>query len=63
MVADAASVGFYTSASGKKFGCLQLLTIDGLLSAGQRAEHPDDQSELNFNKAKTEANSQQKNLL
>jgi hypothetical protein len=32
MIADAASAGFYESATGKKYPRVQLLTIDGLLS-------------------------------
>jgi hypothetical protein len=41
MIADAASAGFYESATGKKYPRVQLLTIEGLLSGKQRAEHPD----------------------
>ncbi len=55
MLADAASAGFYTSAAGKKIPRLQLLTIDGLLTKKQSAEHPDHQPDLNFKKAKAEA--------
>ena len=62
MIADAASAGFYTSAVGKKFPRVQLLTIEGLLSGTQRAEHPDHQPDLNFKKAKTEANAKQAGL-
>ena len=53
MIADAASAGFYESASGKTYPRVQLLTIDGLLSGKQRAEHPDHQPDLNFKRAKT----------
>ncbi|MCX6896264.1 MAG: DNA methyltransferase [Verrucomicrobia bacterium] len=63
MIADAASAGFYESASGKKFPRVQLLTIEGLLSGKQRAEHPDHQPDLNFKKAKAESNAAQKTLL
>ena len=63
MVADAASVGFYESASGKKYPRVQLLTIEGLLSGNQRAEHPDHQPDLNFKKAKAESNAAQKDLI
>lgn len=63
MIADAASVGFYTSASGQKIPRVQLLTIEGLLAGTHRAEHPDHQPDLNFKKAKLEAQSQQKQLL
>lgn len=62
MIADAASAGFYTSASGKKYPRVQLLTIEGLLSGKQRAEHPDHQPDLNFKKAKAETNAQQPGL-
>ena len=62
MIADAASAGFYESATGKKFPRVQLLTIEGLLSGKQRAEHPDHQPDLNFKKAKAEANVQQPGL-
>ena len=63
MVADAASAGFYESANGRKFARVQLLTIEGLLSGKQRAEHPDYLPDLNFKKAKTEASGEQKKLL
>ncbi len=63
MVKDAASAGLYTNPSGKKFPRVQLLTIDGLLSGKQRAEHPDYLPDLNFKKAKTEATGEQKTLL
>ncbi len=63
MIADAASAGIYTSAAGKKFPRVQLLTIEGLLSGKQRAEHPDHQPDLNFKKAKAESNAAQKSLL
>jgi len=55
MIADAASAGFYESATGKKYPRVQLLTIEGLLSGAHRAEHPDHQPDLNFKRAKTEA--------
>ena len=54
IIADAASAGFYESATGKKFPRVQLLTIEGLLSGKHRAEHPDHQPDLNFKKARTE---------
>ena len=63
MIADAASAGFYESASGKKFPRVQLLTIEDLLSGQARAEHPDYEPDLNFKKAKTESNAAQKNLI
>jgi adenine specific DNA methylase Mod len=63
MIADAASAGFYTSAAGRKFPRVQLLTIEGLLSGQQRAEHPDHQPDLNFKKAKAEANAAQQGLI
>ena len=62
MIADAASAGFYESATGKKFPRVQLLTIEGLLSGQQRAEHPDHEPDLNFKKAKAEANAAQPGL-
>jgi hypothetical protein len=52
-----------TSATGKKYPRLQLLTIEGLLSGKQRAEHPDHQPDLNFKKAKAESNAAQKSLI
>jgi site-specific DNA-methyltransferase (adenine-specific) len=63
MEADAASAGFYTSASGKKFPRIQLLTIEGLLSGKHRAEHPDHQPDLNFKKAKAVADADQTEML
>ena len=63
IIADAASAGFYESATGKKFPRVQLLTIEGLLSGKQRAEHPDHQPDLNFKKAKQESNAAQKELI
>jgi adenine specific DNA methylase Mod len=63
MIADAASAGFYTGVSGKKFPRIQLLTIEGLLSGTQRAEHPDHQPDLNFKKAKSAAAADQTELL
>ena len=63
MVADAASAGFYSDGAGRKFPRVQLLTIEGLLSGQQRAEHPDHQPDLNFKKAKAEANAAQKDLI
>jgi hypothetical protein len=64
MVKDAASAGLYTSGNEKmKVSRLQLLTIDGLLSGKQRAQHPDYLPDMNFKKATKEANAQQKELL
>ena len=63
MVKDAASVGFYESATGKKFARVQLLTIDGLLDGTQRAEHPDYEPDLNFKKAKAEGDAEQQSLM
>jgi hypothetical protein len=62
MIADAASAGFYQSPNGKQYPRLQLLTIEGLLSKTQRAEHPDYEPDLNFNKPKVEATSKQEGL-
>jgi site-specific DNA-methyltransferase (adenine-specific) len=63
MVKDAASAGFYESATGKKFARVQLLTIDGLLDGKQRAEHPDYEPDLNFKKAKAERDAEQQSLI
>ena len=63
MIADAASAGFYESATGKKYPRVQLLTIEGLLSGKHRAEHPDHAPDLNFKKAKAESNAAQKELI
>lgn len=46
MVKDAASAGFYESPNKKKYPRVQLLTIEGLLSKRQRAEHPDYESRI-----------------
>lgn len=56
MKADAASAGIYSwGDSGKvKAPRVQLLTIEGLLSGKERAEHPDYQPNTNFKKAKKE---------
>ena len=63
MVADAASAGFYEDGAGRKFPRVQLLTIEGLLSGQQRAEHPDHQPDMNFKKAKAEKTTRQAELL
>ena len=63
MIADAASAGFYQDGAGRKFPRVQLLTIEGLLSGTQRAEHPDHQPDLNFKKAKAEAHGSQADLI
>ncbi len=62
MVTDAASAGFYTSATGKKYPRLQVLTIEGLMTGTQRAEHPD-AAPANFKQAKKEAKGEQAELL
>ncbi len=59
MIKDAASAGFYASANKHKFARVQLLTIEGLLSKRQRAEHPDYQPDLNFKKAGAEIKGKQ----
>ena len=59
MVKDAASAGFYTSANKQKFARVQLLTIEGLLSKEQRAEHPDYEPDLTFKKAAIEKTGKQ----
>ncbi len=63
MVKDAASAGFYEGAAGKKFARVQLLTIEGLLDGTQRAEHPDYEPNLNFKKAKSESDTEQRELI
>ncbi len=63
MKADAAAAGFYTSANGKKYPRVQLLSIDGLLSGTQRAEHPDYLPNINFKKAKPESTEIQGELI
>ncbi len=63
MVKDAALVGFYESMAGKRFARVQLFTIQGLLDNTQRAERPDDEPDLNFKKAKAEADAEQKTLI
>lgn len=63
MVKDATSAGFYESTHGKKYARVQLLTIDGLLDAKQRAEHPDYEPDLNFKKAKAESDAEQQTLI
>ena len=63
MIKDAASAGFYTSANEKtKVPRVQLLTIEGLLSHKQRAEHPDYEPNLNFKKSAIEAMEKQTKL-
>ncbi len=61
--ADAASAGFYRDGAGRKFPRVQLLTIEGLLSGQQHAEHPDHAPDLNFKKAKQEKSGEQTELL
>jgi site-specific DNA-methyltransferase (adenine-specific) len=64
MIKDAASAGLYTSGNEKmKVPRVQLLTIEGLLSGAQRAQHPDYEPDLNFKKAKSEASSLQEEFL
>ncbi len=62
MAGDAASAGFYESPNGKKYARVQLLTIDGLLTKRQRAEHPDYEPDLSFKKAKGEPTTKQEGL-
>ncbi|GDX94431.1 restriction endonuclease subunit M [Planctomycetia bacterium] len=54
MKADAAAAGFFAAESGKKYARIQLLTIEGLLSGVQRAEHPDHIKHATFKRAKKE---------
>ena len=60
MCADAASAGiFHGGPDGKtQFSRVQLLTIEGLLSGTQRAEHPDYIKNVNFKKANRETRKQ-----
>lgn len=60
LTTEATAAGFYTSASGKKFARIQVLTIEGLLDHTQRAEHPDCEPNLNFKKAKAERTDDQR---
>jgi adenine specific DNA methylase Mod len=60
MKADAAAAGFFTAESGKKYPRIQLLTVEGLLSGTQRAEHPEHVKDVNFKKAKKEPRSKSK---
>lgn len=63
MTKDAATAGFYECANGRKVPRVQLLTIAGLLSGSQRAEHPDYEPDLNYKRAEEEATAEQKALL
>ena len=54
MKADAAAAGFFTADSGKQYPRVQLLTVEGLLSGKQRAEHPEHVKDVNFKKAQKE---------
>ncbi|HXD87033.1 MAG TPA: DNA methyltransferase [Urbifossiella sp.] len=56
MKTDAASAGYYEwhVGKGKKSPRVQFLTIEGLLSGLQRAEHPDYTPDVNYKKAKRE---------
>jgi DNA modification methylase len=63
MISDAAAAGIYTGLNGKKYPRLQLLTIDGLLSNKQSAEHPDYEPNLNFKKAKQESSDEEQTSL
>ena len=60
MIADAAAAGFYEAESGKKYPRVQLLTIEGLLSGVQRAEHPDHVKDATFKRAKKETRAKKK---
>jgi site-specific DNA-methyltransferase (adenine-specific) len=56
MKADAAAASFYHGGPGHKlrYPREQLLTIEGLLTGRQRAEHPDYKPEVNYKKARRE---------
>jgi Restriction endonuclease len=60
MLTEAAAAGFYESPNGKKYGRVQLLSIEGLLNKTQRAEHPDYEPDTGYKKAKAEASTEQK---
>ena len=64
MRAEAAAAGIYSGgADGKtKYPRLQLLTIEGLLSGTQRAQHPDFVRNVNFKRAAREKKHRQKKL-
>ena len=62
MTADAATAGFYESATGENCPRVQLPPIEALLSGTQRAEHPDHQPDLNVKKAETEPSSKKLEL-
>jgi site-specific DNA-methyltransferase (adenine-specific) len=64
MKSEAAAAGIYSGGpDGKlKYARLQLLTIEGLLSGKQRAEHPEYVPNLTFKKAKREKRDRQKTL-
>ena len=63
MLAEAAAAGFYTSANGRKFSKIQILTIEELLSGKARAEHPDYKPDDNFKKARKEKPGEQNELV
>ena len=63
MIADAASAGLYTSASGKKYQRVQLLTVEELLAGTSRAEHPDHKPDVNFKKAEREVEGAQDEIV
>jgi site-specific DNA-methyltransferase (adenine-specific) len=63
MRSDAASAGLYSSPNGNTYPRLQILTIEGLLSHTQRAQHPDYAPNLNFKKAKPENGETQGRLM
>jgi site-specific DNA-methyltransferase (adenine-specific) len=64
MKGDAASAGFYVGGANgtTRYPRLQLLTIEGLLSGKQRAEHPDYVPSLNFKTVTREKNQSQREL-
>jgi len=63
MKKDAAAAGFFEWCAGKKKSPrLQLLTIEGLLSGTNRADHPDYTPNVNFKKAKRETKKNEANV-
>lgn len=63
MRADAAAAGLYAGGPNRKYPRIQLLTIEGLLTGTQRAEHPDQAPNVNFKKAKRESPDRQTTFL
>ena len=54
--------GTYVGATGQRFPRVQMLTIEGLLSGRERAEHPDYVPDVNYRKTKREKRHKDSNL-